>query len=108
MRAVVLSDDRIINYLNENYVNTWVRTFELRNMRETSGYQQTHSLTWTIIDHKWRRGPVDAWIISQDLETMGHVPVNEYLGENRREDVLLKVIITYCFSKIPYQVNYQD
>lgn len=90
MRAVVLSDDRIINYLNENYINTWKRTIELRNLRDILGYQQLYPLVWTIIDHRWRRGPVDAWIISPELETIGHVPINEYLGENRREDGTLE------------------
>ncbi len=90
MRAVVLSDDRIINYLNENYINTWIRTIELRKMRDTLGYQQIYPLAWTIISHKWRRGPVDSWIISPELEAIGHVPINEYLGENRREDGTLE------------------
>lgn len=59
-------------------------------MRDTFEYQQIHPLAWTIIDHKWRRGPVDAWILSPELEAMGHVPINEYLGENRREDGTLE------------------
>lgn len=59
-------------------------------MRDTLGYQQMSPLTWTIIDHKWRRGPVDAWIISPELEAIGHVPINEYLGNNRREDGTLE------------------
>lgn len=59
-------------------------------MRDTAGYQEIYPLGWTIIDHKWRRGPVDAWIISRDLEAIGHVSINEYLGENRREDGTLE------------------
>ncbi|MCE2415618.1 hypothetical protein J4G07_16660 [Candidatus Poribacteria bacterium] len=45
----------------------------------------------TIIRNKWRRGPVDAWVISPELEAIGHVAVNDYLGNNRRKD----------FSRIP-------
>ncbi len=59
-------------------------------MRDTLGYQQIHPLAWAIISHKWRRGPVDSWIISPELEAIGHVPINEYLGENRREDGTLE------------------
>lgn len=59
-------------------------------MRETLGFQQKHTLAWTIINHKWRRGPVDAWILSPELGAIGHVPINEYLGENRREDGTLE------------------
>ncbi len=59
-------------------------------MRDTLGFQQVYPLAWTIIGHKWRRGPVDSWIISPELEAIGHVPINEYLGENRREDGTLE------------------
>ncbi len=90
MRAVVLSDDRIINYLNENYINTWIRTIELKRLLETIGHKQMPPLARTIVSNKWRRGPVDTWIITPELETIGHIPVNDYLGENRREDGTLE------------------
>ncbi len=90
MRAVVLSDERIINFLNENFVNTWIRNVELRHLRDTMGYQRMFPLARTIISNKWRRGPVDTWIISPELEAIGHVAVNEYLGNNRREDGTLE------------------
>ena len=47
-------------------------------------------LARTIVRNKWWIGPVDAWIISPELETIGHVAVNEYLGNNRREDGTLE------------------
>ena len=48
------------------------------------------SLARTIIGHKWRRGPVDTWVISPELEAIGHVAVNDYLDNNRREDGILE------------------
>lgn len=47
-------------------------------------------LARTIISNKWWTGPVDAWIISPELEAIGHVAVNEYLERNRREDGTLE------------------
>lgn len=90
MRAVVLSDDRIIEFLNENFINTWVRNAELRRMRDSHGFEGMPPLARTIIGHKWRRGPVDAWVISPELEAVGHVAVNDYLDNNRREDGTLE------------------
>ena len=90
MRAVVLSDDRIIEFLNENFINTWVRNAEIRRLRDTQGFGGMPPLARTIIGHKWRRGPVDTWIISPELEAIGHVAVNDYLNNNRREDGTLE------------------
>ena len=86
MRAVVLSEDRIIEFLNENFINTWTRNAELRRLRDSQGFEGMSPLARTIIGHKWRRGPVDAWVISSELEAIGHVAVNDYLEDNRRED----------------------
>ena len=90
MRAVVLSDERIIEFLNENFINTWVRNAELRRMRDSQGFEGMPPLARTIITNKWRRGPVDTWVISPELEAIGHVAVNEYLDNNRREDGILE------------------
>ena len=90
MRAVVLSDARIIKFLNDNFINTWIRNADLRHLRDTMGYERMSPLARTIISNKWRRGPVDTWIITSELEAIGHVPVNDYLGNNRREDSTLE------------------
>ena len=90
MRAVVLSDERIIEFLNENFINTWMHNADLRRLRDTNGFGGMPPLARTIISNKWWRGPVDTWIISPELEAIGHVAVNEYLGDNRREDGTLE------------------
>ena len=92
MRAVVLSDDRIIEFLNENFINTWTRNADLRRMRDSQGFEGMPPLARTIIGHKWRRGPVDTWVISPELEAVGHVAVNDYLDNNRREDGTLESV----------------
>ena len=90
MRAVVLSDERIIKFLNENFINTWIRNIDLRHKHDTVGFDGISPLARTIISNKWRRGPVDTWVISAELEAIGHVAVNDYLGNNRREDGTLE------------------
>ena len=90
MRAGVLSDERIIEFLNENFINTWVRNADLRRLRDSQGFDGMPPLARTIIGHKWRRGPVDTWVISPELEAIGHVAVNDYLDNNRREDGTLE------------------
>ena len=86
MRAGVLSDERIIEFLNENFINTWIRNIDLRRMRDTIGFDGISPLARTIVSNKWWRGPVDTWVISPELEAIGHVAVNDYLGNNRRDD----------------------
>ncbi len=91
MRAVVLSDDRIINYLNENFINTWVPNSELgrvpslrepitkRRERESKTFDTTHALAQAIMEG-WKKGsPVDCFVISPTFELMGRQPVNELL-----------------------------
>jgi len=90
LRAGVLSDQRIIEFLNENFVNTWARNADLRCMRDSQGFEEMPPLARTIIGHKWRRSPVDTWVISPELEVVGHVAVNDYLDNNRREDGTLE------------------
>ena len=90
MRAVVLSEGRIIEFLNENFINTWIRNIDLRHMRDTVGFDGISPLARTIMSNKWWRGPVDTWVISPEFEAIGHVPVNDYLDSNRRGDGTLE------------------
>ena len=59
-------------------------------MHDTVGFDGLSPLARTIISNKWRRGPVDTWVISPELEAIGHVAVNDYLGNNRRKDGTLE------------------
>lgn len=68
----------------------WILNNDLKHMRDSQGFEKMPPLARTIIRHKWRRGPVDTWVISPTLEAIGHVAVNDYLGENRREDGTLE------------------
>ena len=59
-------------------------------MRDSKGFGGMLPLARTIVRNKWWTGPVDTWVISPGLEAMGHVAVNDYLGNNRREDGTLE------------------
>lgn len=101
MRAGVLSKNEIINFLNNNFINTWVPNSELgridslinpiakRREREGITFDTRHPLAQTIIEG-WNTGskkgsPVDCLIISHDFNLLGRQPVNELRedSENR-------------------------
>ncbi len=98
MRAGVLSNDQIIEFLNDNFINTWVANCELgrihslrepiakRREREGRTFDTSHPLVQTIIKG-WKTGskkdsPVDCLVISPTFELMGRQPANEL-----REDI---------------------
>ncbi len=89
MRAVALSDEHVIKFLNENYINTWVSNIELERtpskkvlntLRQQQGFKpfdKMHPLAQTIMKG-WKKGsPADSIVISPKLELMGRLPVNE-------------------------------
>ncbi len=92
MRAVVLSDERSIAFLNENFINTWVSNVELERgpnkqaimaLRRQQGFKpfdKMHPLAQAVMKG-WKRGsPVDILVIAPELELMGRQPVNELLS----------------------------
>ena len=80
MRAVVLSNDRIIESLNEKFVNTWVLNTDVKRLREAKGIDGMQPLARTIISGWKQYSPVDCLVISPDLELIGRQPVNELLN----------------------------
>ena len=85
MRAVALSDDRNIEFLNENFINTWVLNTDMKRLRDAKGIDAMPPLTRTIV-RAWKRlSPVDCLIISPALELMGRQPVNELSRHNRHK-----------------------
>ena len=114
MRAGVLSNDQIIEFLNDNFINTWVPNCELgrihslrepiakRREREGKTYDTTHRLAQTIIQG-WKTGskkgsPVDCLVISPTFELMGRQPANE-LSEDIKYSRLRRVEYYLTFFK---------
>lgn len=98
MRAGELSDDRVIKFLNENFINTWVtnaeleRTVSLREpiarKRERDGktFDTTHALAQAIMKG-WEQGsPVDCSVISDEFELMGSLDYNLFLDKMDESD----------------------
>ena len=84
MRAVALSDDGNIKFLNENFVNTWVLNTDMKRLRDAKGIDEMPLLIQTIVRAWKRHSPVDCLVISPELELMGRQPVNE-LSRHRRD-----------------------
>ena len=101
MRAGVLSKDEIIEFLNNNFINTWVPNSELgrirslrepiakRREREAKSFDTTHPLAQAIIKG-WKTGakkgsPVDCFVISPDFELMGRQLVNDLREDSESE-----------------------
>ncbi len=90
MRTVVLSDDRNIDYLNENLINTWVSNVKLkrtdvnkeyfpkRYKDDSEGYDTTLLLTQAIMNGWHEHSPVDCMVISPDFEVLGSISFNDF------------------------------
>ena len=98
MRAGVLANERVIQFLNENFINTWVSNFELgrkpsvreylakRYTRESKSFDATHPLAQAIKSGWHERSPVDCFVISPDFELKGKLPLNKYLYDGHDWD----------------------
>ena len=112
MRAGVLANERVIKFLNENFINTWVSNFELarkpsaqeyiakRYADESKSFNTDHPLAQAIKNGWQERSPVDCLIISPDYELTAKLAVNKYLygghdwdgGRTRAENYRLFLI----------------
>ena len=98
MRTGVLSKNAIIEFLNENFINTWVENAELgrtgslqdpiakRRKREAKTFNTNHALAKTIMKGWVKGSPVDCFVISHDFDLMGSVDFNEFLDNLQRPD----------------------
>jgi hypothetical protein len=100
LRAVALSNDQIIEFLNENFINTWVPNSELgrvpslrdpidkRRERERTTFDTSHALAQAIMRGWKEHSPADSLVISPAFELMGRQPVNEFPGANKAQHYL--------------------
>ena len=113
MRAGVLSNDQIIAFLNENFINTWVPNSELgrtpslrdpivkRRKRESKEFDTTHPLAQAIITGWKDRSPVDCLIISPQFEVIGKQPINEFLFSGGVSEQYLTFLKEALDGKLP-------
>ena len=82
MRAVVLSDSKIIKLLNKHYVNTFVLIKDLRKLQNgtqdgdesVSKFVNTVSTTFEEAVARGVDGSVNSFVLSPQLELIGHLP----------------------------------
>ena len=112
MRAGVLANERVIKFLNDNFINTWVSNFELerkpnlqeyiakRYAHESKSFATNHPLLQAI-KKGWQEGsPVDCLVVSPDFELKGRLAINKFLygghdwdgGRTRAENYRLFLI----------------
>ena len=99
MRAVALSHDRVIKFLNENFINAWVPNAELgrtpslrepiarRRDRESKTFDTTSPLVQAIMKGWGKDSPVDCLVISPDFELKGQLSLNEFLQNARSKGI---------------------
>ena len=92
MRTGVLSDERIIKFLNDNFINTWVPNSELgripslrdpiakRREREHKTFDMSHTLAQAIIRGWSKYSPVNCMVITHQFELMGVIDYNVFLS----------------------------
>ena len=98
----MLSRDQVIEFLNDNFINTWVPNCELgrihslrepiakRREREGQTFDTTHPLAQAIIKG-WKTGakkgsPVDCFVISSAFELMGRQLIHDLREDSERSE----------------------
>ena len=118
MRAGVLSDDRVIEFLNENFINVWVSNVELERTPRKQAYMarrrkdlsktfdRTHPLAKAIMKGWKEHSPVDCLVIAPEYDVMGKLPLNDFFDGCLRtgipeEDAYLKFLEDSLDGKLP-------
>ena len=118
MRAGVLSDDRVIEFLNENFINVWVSNVELERTPRKQAYMarrrkdlpkafdKTHPLAKAIMEGWKEHSPVDCLVIAPEFDVMGKLPLNDFFDDCLRtgipeEEAYLKFLEDSLEGKLP-------
>ena len=95
MRAVVLSDSKIIKLLNKHYVNTFVLIKDLRKLQNgtqdepVSKFVNTVSTTFEEAVAQGVDGSVNSFVLSPQLELIGHLPYLDLMKDNAINEAYL-------------------
>lgn len=82
LRDDILSNDRNIEFLNENFINTSIVNTDLKQLRDAKGIKAIHPLAQAIIQGWQKNSFRDCLIISPELRLLGRQPVNEISPEH--------------------------
>lgn len=88
MRAVVLSNSKVIKQLNKHYVNVFLLIRDLRELQNgmkdesISKFANTVSATFDAAVAEGVDGSVNSFILSPQLELIGHLPYEDLIKPN--------------------------
>ena len=92
MRTVVLSDSKIVKLLNKHYVNVFLLVRDLRELQEetknesVSRFASTISTTLEASVAQGAGRSVNSFVLSPQLELMGHLPYRKPGKPNINEE----------------------
>lgn len=79
MRAGPLSNNNVIELLNERFVNTWALRKDLPRFRDAARDAGQRRLTTAIIDARIAKSPVDCMVFSPELQMLACEAVHDLL-----------------------------
>ncbi len=98
MRAVVLSNSKIVKLLNKHYVNVFLLIRDLRELQKetkdetVSRFTNTISKTFEAALAEGVDGSVNSFVLSPQLELIGHLP---YEGLIKPNEVIDDTYLTF-------------
>ena len=105
MRAVVLSDSKIIKLLNEHYISIFLRPRDLRELQKkakdesVSRFASTISTTFEEAVAQGIDGSVNSFVLSPQLELIGHLPYQDVIKPNEVIDETYLTFLKEALTK---------
>jgi hypothetical protein len=87
LRAGPLSNKRVIQVLNDSFINTWVLKPTLPSLRDTAAAADKRELAKAVLDARQKGSPVDCVVLSPDLKLISVRPFHDLLDDRNAGDL---------------------